>query len=38
MRYGFQCLVFVVFAALKARFFWEISWRVQVESTGITYA
>eukprot|EP01033_Poteriospumella_lacustris_P005683 gene5683-4067_t len=23
-----------VFAAIKARFFWEISWRVQVESTG----
>jgi len=26
-----------VFAALQARFFWEISWRVQVESTGVWY-
>lgn len=26
-----------VFAAIKARFFWEISWRVQVESTGEWY-
>lgn len=26
-----------VFAAIKARFFWEISWRVQVESTGLWY-
>jgi hypothetical protein len=27
-----------VFAATKARFFWEISWRVMVESTGQWYS
>lgn len=25
------------YAAQKARLFWEISWKVQVESTGVTY-
>jgi hypothetical protein len=26
-----------VFAALQARFFWEVSWAVTVEATGETY-
>jgi hypothetical protein len=26
-----------VFAAVEARFFWEISWQVTVEDTGATY-
>lgn len=26
-----------VFAAMQARFYWEISWQVQVESTGVWY-
>lgn len=26
-----------VFAALQARFFWELSWQVTVEATGETY-